>query len=128
LMDDGARMCPTAPRDERARPIRTNSDERGASFRRAEVPFKSARATCSNRPTGLADGLELESTPTRNGESAPRHSRVANALGPPLQAIRPGLGYTVTTIERGPAIDQEMAKMRRKAVVSTGCASESYCR
>jgi hypothetical protein len=37
------------------------------------VPFKSARATRSSRPTGLADGLELESTPTRIGESAPRH-------------------------------------------------------
>ena len=37
------------------------------------MPFKSARATHPSRPTGLADGLELESTPTRDGESAPRH-------------------------------------------------------
>ena len=73
------------------------------------MPFKSARATCSSRPTGLADGLELESTPTRNGESAPRHSQVANALGPPLQAVRPGLGYTAITIERGAVGDQVVA-------------------
>ena len=40
------------------------------------MPFKSARATRSSRPTGLADGLELESTPTRIGESAPRHPKL----------------------------------------------------
>ena len=40
------------------------------------MPFKSAQATCPSRPTGLADGLELESTPTRIGESAPRHPAV----------------------------------------------------
>jgi len=40
------------------------------------VPFKSAQATRPSRPTGLADGLELESTPTRIGESAPRHPAV----------------------------------------------------
>ena len=37
------------------------------------MPFKSAQATRPSRPTGLADGLELESTPTRISESAPRH-------------------------------------------------------
>jgi hypothetical protein len=58
------------------------------------VPFKSARATHLSRPTGLADGLELESTPTRNGESAPRHSRQqcrANAMVPPLPHLQCGI-------------------------------------
>src|SRR4051812_32176167 len=61
--------------------IRANEDP---SCRRAEVPFNVARATHPNRPTGLADGLELESTPTRNGESAPRHPQLRDALVPPL--------------------------------------------
>src|SRR5436189_5975140 len=59
-----------------ARASKVGAGRRGASFRRAEVPFKSAQATRPSRPTGLADGLELESTPTRNGESAPRHPAV----------------------------------------------------
>src|ERR1700754_3388653 len=71
--------------------LRSSPHDRGASFRRAEVPFKSARATCSSRPTGLADGLELESTPTRDGESSPRHLRVANALVPPLPCLAAGI-------------------------------------
>ena len=40
------------------------------------MPFKSAQETHLSRPTGLADGLELESTPTRIGESAPRHPQL----------------------------------------------------
>ena len=77
-MDDGAKNVDL----ERIEAYSDNAnaiDSRGrrsASFRRAEVPFKSARATHPSRPTGLADGLELESTPTRSGESAPRHSTV----------------------------------------------------
>ncbi len=64
---------------------------RGASFRRAEVPFKSAQATCPSRPTGLADGLELESTPTRIGESAPRHPHWRMQWFPRSRACRRGI-------------------------------------
>src|SRR5215212_4087614 len=68
----------------------------GASFRRAEVPFKSAQTTCPSRPTRLADGLELESTPTRIGESAPRHPLVGERIGSPAPApCDAELGYTV---------------------------------
>ncbi len=67
------------------------------------MPFKSARATRSSRPTGLADGLELESTPNRYGESAPRHlSRLAPRQMrwfPRSHIIGVRLGYTLITIE-----------------------------
>ena len=55
------------------------------------MPFKSARATCSSRPTGLADGLELESTPTRIGESAPRHPAVRMHWFPRYRAVWRGI-------------------------------------
>jgi hypothetical protein len=62
------------------------------------VPFKSARATHSGRPTRLADGLELESTPTRNGESSPRQPRsrwrVRLQWFPRFRTCRAELGYT----------------------------------
>src|SRR4051812_14392300 len=83
--------------------MRINDPHRhGASFRRAEVPFKSARATHPSGPTGLADGLELESTPTRNGESAPRHllrhSPQRMQWFPRYRARGAVFGYTPTTI------------------------------
>ena len=62
------------------------------------MPFKSAQATCPSRPTGLADGLELESTPTRIGESAPRHPAIRMQWFPRSRAIGTVLGYTGTNI------------------------------
>jgi hypothetical protein len=55
------------------------------------VPFKSAQETHLSRPTGLADGLELESTPTRNGESAPRHPLWRTHWFPRSRALRRGI-------------------------------------
>jgi len=67
------------------------------------VPFKSARATHPSGPTGLADGLELESTPTRDGESAPRHLRLAMPRQmrwfPRFRTTGAELGYTPITIK-----------------------------
>lgn len=63
------------------------------------MPFKSAQATRPSRPTGLADGLELESTPTRIGEFAPRHP-AGGCFGSPAPApIGAELGYTGITID-----------------------------
>ena len=62
------------------------------------MPFKSARATHPSRPTGLADGLELESTPTRSGESAPRHPLSRTRWFPRFRARGAELGYTLNTI------------------------------
>ena len=68
------------------------------------MPFNSARATCPRGPTGLADGLELESTPTRDGESAPRHSRWHKASQlqwfPRFRTSGTELGYTSITISK----------------------------
>ena len=70
------------------------------------MPFKSARATRPSRPTGLADGLELESTLTRTGESAPRHPAVG-CIGSPAPAPSGAvLGYTSVTIDRRRPFDQ----------------------
>ena len=62
------------------------------------MPFKSAQATCPNRPTGLADGLELESTPTRNGESAPRHLQCKCVGFPGPAPSGAELGYTPVSL------------------------------
>ena len=60
------------------------------------MPFKSARATHPSRPTGLADGLELESTPTRIGESAPRHPQCGCVGSPAPTPSGAELGYTAS--------------------------------
>jgi hypothetical protein len=70
------------------------------------VPFKSAQATRPSRPTGLADGLELESTPTRTGESAPRHPAVRMHWFPRSAPTGAVLGYTSVTIDRRGPFDQ----------------------
>src|SRR6266545_4578064 len=47
-------------------------------------PFNVAAAPRGGRPTGLADGLGLESAPIRNGGPAPRGRRTAGPMVPPL--------------------------------------------
>ena len=63
------------------------------------MPFKSAQATRPSRPTGLADGLELESTLTRTGESAPRHPAVRMHWFPRSRAVWRGIRLHSVTIE-----------------------------
>src|SRR5690242_4434614 len=82
------------PNQQRIKTIRT----RGETFRRAEVPFKSAQATHLGRPTGLADGLELESTPTRIGKSAPRYLQCKYVGFPGPAPFSAGLGYTTISL------------------------------
>jgi hypothetical protein len=61
----------------------------------AKCPLKSVRATHPNRPAGLADGLELESTPTCWPSDRPASLRPgvrnANALVPPLPSLWRGI-------------------------------------
>ena len=73
---------------------------------RAEVPFKSARATHPSGPTGLADGLELKGAPTRIGESTPRRRRKRTRWFPRSRARCAGLGYTFANIKSGATKNQ----------------------
>lgn len=66
---------------------------------RGGVPFQSLRDTRPEPPTRLADGLGLESAPTRNGESAPRRPRLRTRWVPRSRKQVAGLGYTSVTIE-----------------------------
>jgi hypothetical protein len=57
------------------------------------VFFQEAGAPCANRPTRLADGLELESAPIRNADPRPVKSARLRWF-PRVRALGPDFGYT----------------------------------
>ena len=91
------------------------------------MPFKSAQATYPSRPTGLADGLELESTPTRIGESAPRHPAFECDGSPASAPVGVELGYTSVTIDRRwPFYQVERLKAGRDDTYGVNCIRRKF--